>query len=145
MKMKRANKLLGFVVAGSLCLMPGQKGKALEVSTDIRSDLVSICNLYSRTNSTSLTIRGKTATIVGVVKGITGTTTKIHAKMTLQKYSGKSWSTVKVYEKTVTTTNYTFSKTTSVTSGKYRVKGVYTIYKGAKSEKTTQYSSVVSC
>lgn len=143
--MKRANKLLGFVVAGSLCLMLVQKGKAMEVSTDIRSDLVSICNLYSRTNSTSLIIRGKTATIVGVVKGITGTTTKIHAKMTLQKYSGKSWRTVQVYEKTVTTTNYTFSKTKSVTSGKYRVKGVYTIYKGAKPEKTTQYSSVVSC
>lgn len=143
--MKRTNKLLSLLVAGALCLVQGQTSKAMELSTDLGSEMVSVYNMYSRTNSTSLTISGKTATIVGVVKGIPGTTTKIHAKVTLQKYSNGSWNSVQSYEKTVTTTNCTLSKTKTVTSGKYRVKGVYTAYKGTKSEKTTQYSCVVTC
>lgn len=142
--MKRKTKLLSLLLAGVLCLVPAQIGKAAEVQI-VQDDLISVCNLYSNTISTTLVISNGSAAIRGRVSGVVGTTTKIKAKLTLQKYSNGSWNAVNTYEKTVTTTNCILSATKSVSTGKYRVKGVYTVYKGDKYEKTTQYSSTVSC
>ncbi len=133
------------LLAGSLVLVSGQEGKAAELPLGGNEGMVSVCSLYSKSSTTSLVIKEKSATIIGLVNGVSGTTTKIHAKLTLQKYSGGSWSAVKSYETTVTTTNCMLKKVKAVSAGKYRVKGVYTVYHGAKSEKITQYSNSVSC
>ena len=142
--MKIKGKVVALVLSGAVCLVPCHVGKAAELQT-AQEELIHLDNLYSNSISTTLVINNGSAQIRGRVSGIAGTTTKIKAKVTLQKYSGGQWTAVKTYEKTVTTTNCIVSETKAVSSGKYRVKGVYTVYKGAKSEKTTQYSSTVTC
>ncbi len=144
-KMKKRNMWLSFVLAGALCLTPVQTGNAKAISAVGGGGTVSPCYLYTSTLFTNLSISGKSATITGRVKGITGTATKIHVKLVLQKYTDGGWSKVEAYEKTENSAYCSLEKTKSVSSGKYRVKGVYTVYKGEKSEKTTQYSNTVSC
>ena len=136
---------LSFVLAGALCLAPVQTGNAKEISAVGGGGTVSPCYLYTQFLNTSLLINNKTATITGKATGKEGITTKIHVKLVLQKYSDGSWSKVEAYEKTEKAAYCVLEKTKSVSSGKYRVKGVYTVYKGEKSEKTTQYSNTVSC
>ena len=122
-KMRKRNMWLSFVLAGTLCLAPVQTGNAKEISVVGGGGTVSPCYLYTRSIITDLSISGKSATMTGVARGIAGTATKIH----------------------VNSAYCSLEKTKSVSSGKYRVKGVYTVYKGEKSEKTTQYSNTVSC
>lgn len=69
---------------------------------------------------------------------------KIHAKIVLQKYSENSWKAIKTYEDAVSSPIYSLNKSKIVSKGKYRVKAVFTIYKGAKSENVTKYSNTVS-
>lgn len=69
---------------------------------------------------------------------------KIHVKIVLQKHSGNSWKAMKTYDDTVSSPTYSLSKSKIVSKGKYRVKAVFTIYKGVKSEVITKYSSTVS-
>lgn len=144
-KMRKRNMWLSFVLAGALCLAPVQTGNAKEISVVGGGGTVSPCYLYTRSIITDLSISGKSATMTGVARGIAGTATKIHVKLVLQKYTDDGWSKVEAYEKTENSAYCSLEKTKSVSSGKYRVKGVYTVYKGEKSEKTTQYSNTVSC
>lgn len=137
--------LLGIMVAS----MIPQTDKAAEVerieADDIGNGSISICAEYASDVTTTLSIANDgTASIKASVRGIAGVTTKIHAKVVLQKYSNGSWSAVKTYEDTVEKTLYFLSKTQAVSKGKYRIKGVYTVYKGVKSEKVTKYSKTVT-
>lgn len=139
-------KTVALVLAAGLLLggMNGPAAGAAAVSSPDESGIMP-CNQYSNTLATSFSISNKTAKMAGTVSGIPGVTTKIHIKLTLQKYSSGSWSKVVSYEKTVNDFDATLYKERSVTSGKYRVKGVYTVYKGTKSEQSTLYSSVQNC
>ena len=82
-KMKKRNMWLSFVLAGALCLTPVQTGNAKAISAVGGGGTVSPCYLYTSTLFTNLSISGKSATITGRVKGITGTATKIHVKLVL--------------------------------------------------------------
>jgi len=73
-------------------------------------------------------------------EGYYGTTTKIHIKMTLQKYTLLWWSKVETWEGTFNTYYAAMNETTYVGSGTYRVKAEFTVYSGSNSEEITMYS-----
>lgn len=105
--------------------------------------MVSPCAAYATKCNVKLSISGGKAQIHASVSGYIDVS-KIHAKIVLQNYSGNSWKAIKTYEDSVSSPTYSLSKRKVVSKGKYRVKAVFTIYKGAKSENVTKYSSSVS-
>ena len=99
-----------------------------------------------RLSYTNFTFTGLDITTSGVayclanVEGYDGITTKIHIKMTLQKYTVLWWSNQQTWEGTFNDVVGTLNTTTTVGSGRYRVKAVYTVYSGSNSEQITSYS-----
>lgn len=77
---------------------------------------------------------------------VTGSTsvTKIEITMTLQKKTLWWWGDKEEWTTTVSSTMAGITKTASVSSGTYRVKGVCKIYSGSSSESVTIYSAEVS-
>ena len=96
---------------------------------------------YTANTNTELYISGNTATCKASITGYNGTTTKVKIQMTLQKKSFLSWNDVETW--TIISLSYkeSYTKTRSVESGTYRVKAVYTAYKGTDSETITKYSA----
>ncbi len=66
--------------------------------------------------------------------------TKIHIKTTLQKYTVLWWSKVEVWESTFYDVCGTVTETTTVGSGRYRVKSEFTVYSGSDTEEITTMS-----
>lgn len=98
---------------------------------------------WSYTDMTYVALRitsSGTATCLADVEGYDGTTTKIHIKMTLQKYTVLWWSKVETWETTINDFCGFLSKNTQVGSGTYRVKAEFTVYSGSKSEEITSHS-----
>lgn len=105
--------------------------------------MVSICAAYATKCNVKLSISGGKAQIHASVSGYIDVS-KIHAKIVLQKYTDNSWKAIKTYEDAVSSPTYSLSKRKDVSKGKYRVKAVFIIYKGAKLENVTKYSNTVS-
>lgn len=63
--------------------------------------------------------------------------------MYLEKYNNGKWPVAGNWSKSKDGNILTFSKTASVTKGLYRVRTVFTVYSGTKSETITRYSSNV--
>lgn len=99
---------------------------------------------FSYTNNTITSIveyPSGTAVCDADVEGYSGTTTRIHIKMELQKFGTVKWETVASWESTVFTWYSSLSKTKEVTvSGLYRVKATYTVYGGSDYEIITSHS-----
>ena len=91
------------------------------------------------TVSLSITTSG-TAYFATDVQGYDGITTKVHIKMTLQKYTVLWWSKVESWEGTFNEVYGTLSKTAQVGSGRYRVKAEITVYSGSDYEEITEFS-----
>lgn len=90
--------------------------------------------------SLSITSAG-TAHCFTDVEGYDGITTKVRIEMNLQQYLALQWTTVVSWTGTFNDVCGTLSKTKTLTSsGNYRVKAVFTVYSGSKSEKITMYS-----
>ena len=66
--------------------------------------------------------------------------TKVHIKMTLQKYTVLWWSKVESWEATFNDVFGYISETAQVGSGRYRVKAEITVYSGSNSEEITEFS-----
>ncbi len=96
---------------------------------------------YTKNYNETLTIANGTASCTASLKGISGTTTKVVIKMTLQKKTLLWWSEVETWSTTSNTYYGTLTKTAAVKSGTYRVKAVYTVYSGSNSESITDYSA----
>ena len=96
---------------------------------------------YTRNHVENLSISNGTASCSATLTGINGTTTKVVIKMTLQKKTLLWWSEVETWSSTHNTYYGSLTKSTSVKSGTYRVKAVYTVYSGSNSESITDYSS----
>ncbi len=109
----------------------------------VNGSMVSICAAYATKCNVKLSISGGKAQIHASVSGYIDVS-KIHAKIVLQKYTDNSWKAIKTYEDAVSSPTYSLSKRKDVSKGKYRVKAVFIIYKGAKSENVTKYSNTVS-
>ena len=63
--------------------------------------------------------------------------------MYLEKYNNGKWPATGNWSKSKDGNILTFSKTASVTKGLYRVRTVFTVYSGNKSETIIRYSSNV--
>ena len=110
---------------------------------NVSAEEVSPYLLYTDTYSSTLTISGTTATCKSKCTGYAGETTRITITQTLQKKnSSGEWYSVTGWVKTVnkyvgSATNYSYN----LSSGKYRLKSVFTVYAGSKYETVTKYSS----
>ena len=98
---------------------------------------------YTADHTVTLTISGGTATCYAGLQGYPGTTTRINANMTLQKKGLFGWSEEWDYTYGVYTHALDKTEITSVGSGTYRLKVVFTVYSGTASETITAYSSEV--
>lgn len=99
--------------------------------------------LYTHTASSTLTISGTTATCVSTARGYSGETTKIFIYQALQKKnSNNSWTVVSSWSET--DTGYIGSATntkSSLASGTYRLRTVFTVYAGSAYETIESISS----
>lgn len=99
--------------------------------------------LYTYSTTSTLTISGTKATCVSKAIGYSGETTKIVMEQTLQKKtSSGGWSEVASWSET--DTGYIGSATntkSSLSSGTYRLKTVFTVYAGSDYEVLTKYST----
>ena len=104
----------------------------------------SICDLYTKTVTSTLTLSGSTANCSSTVVGSSGVTTKIVITQSLQKKnSSGSWTNSKTAtSNAINSYKGSFSKSYSgLAKGTYRVKTTATVYAGNKSETVTSYSS----
>lgn len=86
------------------------------------------------------------ATCTSKITGYSGSTTKVHITMTLQKKGGflnLFWTDVMEWSQSFNNYYGTLSKTHSTSGGTYRIRAVYVAYSGSDSETTTAYSSEV--
>ena len=90
-----------------------------------------------------LNISNGTAAAYSKVRGNYGTVTKVSASMYLEKYNNGKWPTVRTWSDSKNSNVFELSRTTSVSEGLYRVRTVFTVYSGNKSETITRYSSNV--
>lgn len=99
--------------------------------------------IYTYSTTSTLTISGTKATCVSKATGYSGETTKIVMEQTLQKKtSSGGWSEVASWSET--DTGYIGSATntkSSLSSGTYRLKTVFTVYAGSDYEVLTKYST----
>ena len=104
-----------------------------------------------RLSYTNFTFTGLDITTTGLacctanVEGYDGITTKIHIKMTLQKYTLLWWSDQATWEGTFNDVVGTLCANKYVSSGTYRVKAVYTVYSGSASETINTTSLEKKC
>lgn len=106
---------------------------------------ISPYSLYTNTNTSKLSISGKTASCKSTVKA-NSTSATIYITQTFQKKSGSTWTDISKVSKMFYSSSATYTKSySSISSGTYRVKTEATIYVSSKSEKTTSYSASVSC
>ncbi|MBA1334989.1 MAG: hypothetical protein HPY66_0611 [Firmicutes bacterium] len=106
--------------------------------------VVSIQYVYINQASTSLTISSSgTATVYGYVqKAPAGK--NIYLTSTLQRYSNGSWSNVKSWSKSSTSSSASILETYQVTSGTYRVETYYYVSGDGGYESGTVYSKTVT-
>ncbi len=99
--------------------------------------------LYTESATSTLTISGAKATCISKATGYSGETTKIVIEQILQKKtSSGTWNEVTSWSET--DTGYIGSATntkSSLSSGTYRLKTVFTVYAGSNYEVLTKYST----
>lgn len=136
--------LLGVMVFTAL----PQTSKAAELQhieeSWVNNGTISVC----ANNITNMKVwidisNGKVSILASVAGSLN--TTKIHAKIILQKYSKGSWNAVKTYEDTVSKAQYSLNRQRAVSKGRFRVKAIFTVYKGSKAETATKYSNTATC
>ena len=98
------------------------------------SDMVAPVYEYADDIISSLSINSGTAELSCSASGSSKVVTKISATMYLEKYNNGKWSATGNWSKSKDGNILTFSKTASVTKGLYRVRTVFTVYSGNKSE-----------
>ena len=132
--------MLKKIISMMLCLVVIMSICSISVSA---SDLISINYAYTRSCNSDIVVSNTTITAKSTVMGYSGKTTKIVIKQTLQKKSSSgTWTTVGTSSNTVNSHINVYSKKyTSLSSGKYRLKSVFTVYAGNNSETITKYSS----
>lgn len=102
--------------------------------------------IQPRFNYTAFTFTGLDITTQGVaactasVEGYDGITTKVEIQMILQKSIKRRWTDMVSWEGTFNEIDGYLSELTTVTTGTYRVKAIYTVYSGSAYEEITGYS-----
>lgn len=101
---------------------------------------------YILTSSSELTFSGNTATCKSYAKGYS-TVTKISVTQYLEKQNGKNWETVSggTWSDSVSASSISMTNSkSSLGSGTYRLRTVFTVYSGTSSETIEKTSSEVT-
>lgn len=137
--MSKAKRSLVCVVMSVMMVlsMGGWSGSAAVV----KEETVAPCFNYTNGTNTGLNISSGSASCLAQAIGYDGITTKIHIKMSLQQYLALQWTIIGEWEGTFNSVTGALDKSKTLTSsGRYRVKAVYTVYSGSASEEITSYS-----
>ena len=98
---------------------------------------------FSYTNfaaaSLDITTQG-VASCLATAEGYNGITTKVEIQMILQKSIKRRWTDMVTWEGTFNGMDGYLNELTTVTTGTYRVKAVFTVYSGSAYEEITVYS-----
>lgn len=114
-----------------------------ETSAATESEM-SVMYTYINQAGTSLSISSSgTATVYGYVQK-TPAGKNIYLTSTLQRYSNGSWSNVKSWSKSSTSSSVSILETYQVSSGTYRVETYYHVSGAGGSESGTVYSNTVT-
>lgn len=124
------------ILSSSICVY------ATDLNEDINSD-IELMYEYTQSANTFLNISSSIATCKFTFLGYSQVT-KVVITMTLQQKTLFWWSTEETWTTTVYKEYASFTKTTSVDSGTYRVKTVFTVYSGTDYETITDYSAEVT-
>lgn len=117
---------------------------AAEETSAKQDSEVSIQYVYINQASTSLTISASgTATVYGYVQK-TPAGKNIYLTSTLQRYSNGSWTDVKSWSKSSTSSSASILETYQVSSGTYRVETYYYVSGDGGYESDTIYSKTVT-
>jgi len=117
---------------------------AAEDTNAAPESMVSIQYVYINQASTSLTISSSgRATVYGYVQK-TPAGKSIYLTSTLQRYSNGSWSNVKSWSKSSTSSSASILETYKVSRGTYRVKTYYYVSGDGEYESGTVYSKTVT-
>ena len=101
---------------------------------------------YAASVSSRLSISGQTATCISTAVG-NSTVTKITAVQYLEKKSGSKWYSVTDEPWSASANNYTLTVSnskSSLSSGTYRLRTVFTVYSGSDSETIEKISKEVT-
>ncbi|MGB9680545.1 MAG: hypothetical protein ACPLW7_02635 [Minisyncoccia bacterium] len=129
--------LLLLTVSAPTVLAAGEANAAPE-------SIVSIQYVYINQASTSLTISSSgTANVYGYVQK-TPAGKNIYLSSTLQRYSNGSWTDVKSWSKSSTSSSASILETYQVSSGTYRVETYYYVSGDGGYESGTIYSKTVT-
>ena len=130
---KRVRSLISLMMSVVILFSIGTVG-----ATTVSAEETSV---QPRLSYTNFTFTGLDITTAGVacctagVEGYDGITTKVHIRMTLQKYTVLWWSDQISWENTFADMEGALCRSTTVSgSGRYRVRAVYTVYSGSASE-----------
>jgi len=135
-------KLLSLLTMVVLTLCFSVSAFALEEETPV-PDEPEEPYMYTQAISSTLSISGNTATCVSQVIGKPGQVTLITITQYLQKRIGNSWTSIKTWSKTFSTTTASFVNTESgLGSGTYRVFTLAEVDSGSSYEFVTAYSTV---
>lgn len=98
---------------------------------------------YTNSCSYALTISNKTATCISRVTGYYGITTRIVIMQVLEKQNSKGeWKNYAVWSTTIFGCDGALTSTKSnLESGTYRLRSVFYVYSGSKTETITKYSA----
>lgn len=96
---------------------------------------------YTAFTATSLDITTQgVASCLATAEGYNGITTKVEIQMILQKSIKRRWTDMVTWEGAFNGMDGYLNELTTVTTGTYRVKAVYTVYSGSDYEEITSYS-----
>ena len=137
--MKKLFSLILCLIIGFSCFIFPANAAVIEEET------VSPMYNYTTKVTSTLSISSKTATCTSIIKGISGTTTKIEITQRLQKKNGDSWNNIQSWTKTVNAVNATFTNTKgSLAAGTYRTRTIAKVYKGTAYETIKVNSTTVT-
>lgn len=140
--MRFARKAAVVGLALMVGMSPCQRLAAAAAPETAEDPGISVCSLYAADIYTKFDIVNGKAKMHGEVVGIPGVT-KIVAKLTLQKYVDGGWKAVNTdpYKKTVNGVFLSMDREKAVASGKrFRLKAVYEVSYGGKTETITKHS-----
>lgn len=108
-------------------------GPAITVSAEEVVVQPRLSYTHSASNNLDISSDG-TASCLSYAEGYYGITTKVHIKMVLQKSIQRRWTDRVTWEGTFNDVWGAIDEITTVTTGTYRIKSIFTVYSGSDYE-----------
>ena len=113
------------------------------VTVQVNDLMISPKSVYTQYTYTTLSITSDVAYSSATIMGYSGLTTSVSITIHLEKKVLWWWSIQETWTQTFSGYTGTLSESLDISSGRYRVRAVYTAYSGSNSETITGISSEV--